>query len=149
MMTNKRKIGIAFIVSACCFFLTLILALQFRKERKTLEATGIETVGIVTNTYIAGSRYSDCFHIEFSFIKGDTILDGLSSFSLEEREQLEKAVIGSTYMVRFFSNKPSKTARIYIDEPVSVSEKEYQRLLERVWVTRKRIDRSKTWWKNF
>lgn len=149
MTTNKGKTRIALIVSVCCFFLTLILALQFRKERKTLEAIGNETVGIVTNTYIAGSRYSDCFHIEFSFIKDDTILDGLSSFSLEEREQFEKAVVGNTYIVRFFSNKSFKKARIYLDEPVSVSEEEYQRLLERAFVIRKRIDRSKTWWNSF
>ena len=136
-VNRNRKIRIALIVSGCCFLLTFIMALQFRKERKTLETKGNETVGIVTNTYIAGSRYSDCFHIEFSFIKEDTIIDGLSSFSLEEREQFEKAVVGNTYIVRFFSNKPSKKARIYIDEPVSISEKEYKRLWERLWIKRK------------
>ena len=148
-LTKNKKIRTAIILIVCSFLLALVCAFFLRKERNGLMTMGEETVGMVTRTYIAGSRDADCFNINFSFFKGDTILDGVCSFYLGEREQFDKAVVGGTYRVRYIPDKPNKEARIYIDEPVSVSEGEYDKLLERWGVMREKVEKSKTWWKNF
>lgn len=145
---NGNKCITGLVIFVCGILGYLVFASLIRKERTMLVETGKETVGIVTRTYIAGSWNSDCFIINFSFIGDDTILDGITSFYLNERELFNKAVVGGTYRVRYNPDRPKKS-RIYIDDPVSVSEEEYDKLLERWFVMREKVEKSKTWWKNF
>ena len=116
-----------------------------RLERESLLKTGIETAGIVTHSYNSKTALEP-YTIRFSFIKGDTLIDGIMS---SDQDDYFNAVVGNTYKVRYFADKPLKKARIYPNEPVSVSEEDYLRLLERVKVMSKKVEKSKTWWKNF
>ncbi len=139
-VNKNRKLRIALIVFVCGLLIALVSALFLRKERQTLLSTGEETIGVVTNTYTIGSRFGtgpNPYIIEFSFFMDDTIIDGACSLSYEEKEQFQKAVVGDTYKVRFSPEEPYKKVRIYIDEPVTTSEKEYKRLWERLWIKRK------------
>ena len=146
---SRNKATRALIIMACSLFLGLVCAFFISKERGALMTNGVETVGMVTRTYVAGSRYTDCLIINYSFIKDDTILDGITSFYLNEREQFDRAVVGGTYRVRYNPNKPNKKSRIYIDEPIPVSDEKFNRLSERLVLERGRVEKSKTWWKNF
>jgi len=147
-MTEKKRAKVAFISFLIIFPATLVLAVIMRLETERLLKTGIETTGIVTHTYISKTTTSP-YTIRFSFIKGDTLIDGIMSLGHEEKELYFNAVVGNTYKVRYFADKPLKKARIYPNEPVSVSEEDYLRLLERVKVMSKKVEKSKTWWKNF
>lgn len=147
MITKKKQFKIQLGAIIISLVLTFIIAFIIRNERKKLYETGTETVGIVTHKRT--SRTNDPYIINFSFIKDDAILDGQISLTLGEKKQFFDALVGYTYKVRYFPDKPSKKARIYIDEPVRASEEDYLRLLEKVNVERQRIEKSKTWWKNF
>lgn len=147
MMTKKKELKIQLWAIIISLVLVFIMAFILHNERDKLLETGTETVGIVTHTRT--SKTNDPYIINFSFIKDDTLLDGQISLTLGEKEQFYNAFVGYTYKVRFFSDDPPKKARIYIDEPVDVSEEEYLRLLERVDAERQNVEKAKTWWKNF
>ena len=127
----------------------VVAVLMLRNDREKLMKTGTETVGIITHTYTLNGRFNDPYVINFSFIKDDTILNGVTSLTLGEKELFFEAVVGQTYKVRYNPNKPQKKSRIYPDEPVVVSNEDYERLLDRVYKRQKRVEKSKTWWKNF
>jgi len=146
MMTQKKQNKIILYVWISSFVISLALVFHMRSEREKMLKTGTETVGIVTHTRT--NRPNDPYCIDFSFIKDDTVLNGNISLTSGEKEQFIHAIVGNTYKVRYFDNKPFK-ARIYIDEPVSVSEEDYIKLLESVNERRQQVEKSKTWWKNF
>ena len=146
-MTKKTELKIQLWAIIISLVLIFIMAFILRNEREKLLKNGTETVGIVTHTRT--SRSNDPYIINFSFINNDTILDGQISLTLGEKKQFYNALVGYTYKVRYFPDKPPKKARIYIDEPIDVSEEEYLRLLERVNMERQRVEKSKTRWKNF
>ena len=147
MITKKKELKIQLWAIIFSLVLTFIMAIILRNERDKLLKTGTETIGIVTHTRT--SKTNDPYVINFSYIKDDTILDGQISLTLGEKEQFYNALVGYTYKVRYFPDKPPKKARIYIDEPVEVSEEDYIRLLEKVYLERQRVEKSKTWWKNY
>ncbi len=118
-----------------------------RKEREHLERSGRETVGMVIHKRV--DRSSAPYMIDFAFFEEDSIVEGMVSFSLGEKKQYQNAVIGCTYRVRYFPDKPPKYARIYTEEPVSIAEEEYLRLLEQLFIKRHQIEKSKNWWKIF
>lgn len=153
MITKKRKIIITGIVLFVCgTFVASVCTFLLRKEKEVLLTTGEATVGMVTRTYSVRSRFfggNDPYVINYSFFIDDTILDGTCSLPYGEKEQFTKAVVGGTYRVKYNPDKPNKKSRIYIDEPVSVSDKEYEELLERWFVMREKVEKSKTWWKIF
>lgn len=147
MMTKKRELKIQLWAIIISLVLIFIMVFILRNERDNLLKTGIETVGIVTHTRT--SKINDPYIINFSFINEDTILDGQISLTLGEKEQFYNALVGYTYKVRYFPDKPPKKARIYIDEPAEVSEEDYLRLLEKLNMEHQRVEKSKTWWKIF
>ena len=126
-------------------------------ERNNLFKKGTETVGIITHTYISKSSKITPYVIRFSFIKDDTIIDMTNSLDKRnalpgdkiDDEMFQKAIVGQTYRVRYFPNKSLPKARIYIYEPVMVSEEDYMRLMERVYVEQQQVEKNKTWWKNY
>ena len=125
-----------------------------RIERNNLLKTGTETIGIITQAYTSKSSKITPYVVRFSFIKDDTIIDMTNSLDIRNtlpggKVEFQKALVGYTYKVRYFNNKPLKKARIYIDEPISASDEDYMKLFERVKVEQQRVEQSKTWWKNF
>ncbi len=147
MMTKKRQNRLSYILFACCFLCALCIALIMRREREQMKKSGKETAGMVIHKRV--DRSSAPYMIDFAFFNEDSIAEGMVSLSLGEKKQYQNAVIGRTYRVRFFPDKPTKYARIYTEEPVSVSEEEYLRLLEQLFIKRQQIEKSKKWWKNF
>lgn len=156
-MTKKNQTKITFWTILMSFLIIIIHGTVVHIERNNLLKKGTETVGIVTHPYISKSSKITPYVIRFSFIKDDTIIDMTNTLDKRnalpgdkiDNEMFSKAVVGQTYRVRYFSNKPLKKARIFINEPVSVSDENYMKLLERVYAEQQRVEKSKTWWKNF
>lgn len=156
-MTKKNQTKFTLWTVLICVIIVISHTFAIHIERHNLLQNGTETVGIVTHTYISKSSKITPYVINFSFIKDDTIIDMTNS--LDKRNTLpgdkiddeifRKAIVGQTYRVRYFPNKPTKKARIYINEPVSVSDEDNIKLMERVCLKQQRIEKSKTWWKNF
>lgn len=148
-MTSYKNNKINIIYCICGFLVMLVAALMLRNDREKLMKTGTVTVGIITHTHTHNGRLNDDpYVIDFSFIKDDTIIDGVTSLTLGEKDLFFKAIVGQTYKVRYNPNKPKKS-RIYPDEPIMVSNEDYERLLDRVYVRQQQVEKSKTWWKNF
>ncbi|MBO6026418.1 MAG: hypothetical protein J6P73_04150 [Bacteroidales bacterium] len=153
-MTKKNQIKITLWCVLTCFSITLIHAIHIRIERNNLLKKGTETVGIVTYANISKPTKITHYTVDFSFFKDDTVIDMRNSLDIRNtlpggKIEFQKAIVGYTYRVRYFNDKPLKKARIYMDEPVSVSDEDYMKLLERAYVKQQQVEKSKTWWKNF
>lgn len=145
----KLNIKTNIILCICALLVLFLAGLKRRNDREKLMKTGAVTVGIITHTHTHNGRLNDDpYVIDFSFIKDDTIINGITSLTLEEKDLFFKAIVGQTYKVRYNPNKPKKS-RIYPDEPVMVSNEDYERLLDRVYIRQQQVEKSKTWWKNF
>ena len=155
MISEKKQTKIQLWSIIIGFSTALILAFCFRSERYKLLKTGVETVGIVTHTYVTGTR-TPSFVVNFSFIMDDTIIDVSNTLDIRNtipdgnagKDLFLYAIVGHTYKVRYFHDKPLKKARIFIDEPIVAPIEDYSRLLERVYEEQERVEKTKTWWKN-
>ena len=156
MISKKKQTKIQLWSIIIGFSMALILAFCFRSERDKLLKTGVETVGIVTHTYVTGTK-TPSFVVIFSFIKDDSIIDVSNTIDIRNTipdgnagdNLFQYAIVGNTYKVRYFHDKPLKKARIFMDEPVVVSIEDYSKLLVRVYEKQERVEKSKTWWKNW
>ena len=134
-MTKKNQTKFTLWTVLVCVIMMIIHTIIIHIERNNLLKKGTETVGIVTHTYISKSSKITPYVISFSFIKDDTIIDMTNTLDKRntlpgdkiDNEMIRKAIVGQTYRVRYFPNKPPKKARIYIDEPVEVSEIDFLR----------------------
>lgn len=155
MISEKKQTKIQLWSIIIGFSMALILAFCFRSERDKLLKTGVETVGIVTRTYVTGTK-TPSFVVNFSFIKDDPIVDVSNTIDIRNtvpdgnagKNMFQYAIVGNTYKVRYFHDKPLKKARIFIDEPVVVSIEDYSKLLVSVYEEQERVEKSKIWWKN-
>ncbi len=155
MISKKKETKIQLWTIIISFSIVFIMAFSYRIERNKLLKTGVETVGIITHTFVTETTPS--FIVDFSFIKDDSIIDVSNTIDVRNtipngngvKNLFPYAIVGNTYKVRYFRDKPLKKARIFIDEPVVVSIEDYTILLERVYAKQKRVEKSKPRWKKW
>lgn len=125
---TKSKTKKLIIIGGILFILYIIVYVYNSQYEKELLENGIETIGVVEKKLINKGHTPDGrIHFRYIDYENHCVSHSISRCS---QEQAKEAITGRVYRVRYIGGKSGKTATIYIDEPIAISNEDFWALLE-------------------